>query len=209
MKEQYIEKSNGGHRSRPSSGLEDEVESAMQKQGNCVRLTTMPRIERHEADRGSHEQLRVVEGDRAATGAGTGLISAAQKRGWKGLIDELRSRRVFRVAASYVISACASAQIIDLVSDGFGFPSWVLQFYLIAMVIGFPIFLALAWVYQMTSHGLKVHEDVSADEEAGFRAHGLDIAVIVLLIAIVLLVVIAQDPMASSAVTETEFINAP
>lgn len=119
--------------------------------------------------------------------------AAKKTRGWQRLYIELRNRRVFRVAGAYLFGAWLSAQVLDLLCDGFSLPEWVLKSFLLAVIIGFPIFLALAWVYQMTSEGLKVHEDVDPRDEALFERHGLNFAIIAIVVVALGLLLVTRD----------------
>ena len=72
----------------------------------------------------------------------------------KKFFSELKRREVYGVAISYGITAWVLAQIAGLVTSSFEAPSWVMKVIIISLIIGFPIAVILAWVYDMTPHGI-------------------------------------------------------
>jgi len=72
----------------------------------------------------------------------------------KKFFSELKRRKVYGVAISYGISAWVFAQIADLITESFETPLWVMKMIIIALIIGLPIAVILAWVYDMTPQGI-------------------------------------------------------
>ena len=72
----------------------------------------------------------------------------------KKFFSELKRRKVYGVAISFGITAWVLAQIAGLVTSSFEAPSWVMKVIIISLIIGFPIAVILAWVYDMTPHGI-------------------------------------------------------
>ncbi|MEJ2256101.1 MAG: hypothetical protein P8X98_03725 [Woeseiaceae bacterium] len=79
------------------------------------------------------------------------------------LFEELRHRNVFKVAAAYTVVGWLLAQVADLVVDAFNLPDRFLQMIIIALVLGFPIAVFFAWVFELTPDGLKKAKDLPAD----------------------------------------------
>src|SRR5439155_427477 len=73
---------------------------------------------------------------------------------------ELKRRNVYKVAVAYAVAGWALAQGIAQVFPVFGVPNWIIQMIVLLIVIGFPIALVLAWVFELTPEGLKRTEDV-------------------------------------------------
>ena len=69
-------------------------------------------------------------------------------------IAELRRRRVFRVAAFYGGIAFVIVQIIDGTFDLMGVPEWVGRIMVVMLALGFPLAMALAWVFDITPEGI-------------------------------------------------------
>jgi TolB-like protein len=73
---------------------------------------------------------------------------------------ELKRRNVYKVAVAYAVAGWALAQGIAQVFPVFGVPNWIIQLIVLLIVVGFPIALVLAWVFELTPEGLKRTEDV-------------------------------------------------
>lgn len=70
---------------------------------------------------------------------------------WK----ELRRRRVVRSGGFYVAAAFIMLQLGEIVLPAFNAPDWVLQSLVVLLLLGLPVVLAFAWVYDMTPEGLE------------------------------------------------------
>jgi len=81
----------------------------------------------------------------------------------RGFIEELRYRNVFRVGIAYVIAGWLIAQVADLAADAFSFPEWFMQMLIVMLLLGLPVALFLAWVYELTPEGVKKAKDLPAD----------------------------------------------
>jgi TolB-like protein/tetratricopeptide (TPR) repeat protein len=77
--------------------------------------------------------------------------ASTQRRVW----DELKRRKVLRVAAVYVIGLVAVLEAADLILPALYFPDWAYRLLVVAGISGFPIALALAWVYDITPRGVR------------------------------------------------------
>jgi TolB-like protein/Tfp pilus assembly protein PilF len=78
----------------------------------------------------------------------------------KRFFGELKRRNVYKVAVAYAVAGWALAQGIAQVFPVFDIPNWVVRLIVLLIVIGFPIVLVLAWVYELTPEGIKRTEDV-------------------------------------------------
>ncbi|MDP6755478.1 MAG: hypothetical protein QGF89_05600 [Candidatus Marinimicrobia bacterium] len=67
--------------------------------------------------------------------------------------DELKRRKVFRVAASYAVVAFIIMQLVEILFPMFNFPQWTQQFIVIVVLLGFPIAVILSWVFDKTPQG--------------------------------------------------------
>jgi len=74
------------------------------------------------------------------------------------LFNELKRRKVFRVAIGYVVAAWLVVQVADVVADNFNAPDWVMQLIITLMIVGLPISLILSWVFDLTADGIKPTE---------------------------------------------------
>lgn len=107
----------------------------------------------------------------------------------RSLFSELRRRNVFRAAILYVGATWALAQGIAQLSPVVGAPPWVARWFLVAAAVGFPFWIAFAWLYELTPQGLKREDDVATGGPIARRTtRKLDVAIIgVLSVAVVLL----------------------
>ena len=74
--------------------------------------------------------------------------------------DELKRRNVFRVGIAYAVSAWVLLQIVDLVLENITAPEWVMQVFMLALAIGFPVAVIFAWAFEMTPEGIKREHEV-------------------------------------------------
>ena len=67
---------------------------------------------------------------------------------------EFRRRRLFRAMAAYFVGAWVLLQIANVTFPPLGLPDWWQRALIIALVVGaVPVFV-LAWIYDMTAHGI-------------------------------------------------------
>jgi len=70
-------------------------------------------------------------------------------------ISELRRRKVIRTCLLYVLICWGALQVIDIVAPALGYDAdQVSRYVLYAAVLGFPVTFALAWFFQISSHGI-------------------------------------------------------
>lgn len=65
------------------------------------------------------------------------------------LISELKRRRVFRVLVGYGVFAFGVLQAIEPVMHGLHWPEVVLTYVVFGLVVGFPVAVTLAWVFDI------------------------------------------------------------
>src|SRR5881394_2885092 len=79
-----------------------------------------------------------------------------------GFFEELQRRKVYRVAAAYIIAAGFIIQIGSAVFPAWELPNWTLRLVVVLLLIGFPIALILAWAFDVTAQGIRATPTVSA-----------------------------------------------
>src|SRR6266550_1081609 len=72
-----------------------------------------------------------------------------------GFFQELQRRKVYRVAAAYIIAAGFIIQIGSAVFPAWELPNWAFRLVVVLLLIGFPIALILAWAYDVTPQGIQ------------------------------------------------------
>ncbi|HEX5353896.1 MAG TPA: hypothetical protein VFW60_07435 [Rhodanobacteraceae bacterium] len=109
-----------------------------------------------------------------------------------GLFDELKRRHVWRVAIAYAIAGWLIVQIATQVFPFFRIPDWAVRLVVLLLVIGFPVAVGFAWVYELTPTGLRRtapagSPEVRAEPEhrsIGQKLNNLIIVVLVLAVAV-------------------------
>jgi TolB-like protein/Tfp pilus assembly protein PilF len=72
------------------------------------------------------------------------------------LFDELKRRKVFKVAVAYLVVGWLLIQVSSTVAPQLNLPEWAPRLITFAILLGFPIALVLAWVLDVTPQGIKV-----------------------------------------------------
>ena len=67
------------------------------------------------------------------------------------LFDELKRRRVFRALVGYGIGAFAVLQIVEPIMHGLHWPDAVLSYVVVALALGFPLVVGLAWIFDVNA----------------------------------------------------------
>ncbi len=86
-----------------------------------------------------------------------------------GFFQELQRRKVYRVAAAYIVAAGFLIQIASAAFPAWELPNWSLRLVIALLLIGFPIALILAWAYDVTPQGIQA----TARVPAAHRRHNL------------------------------------
>ena len=73
----------------------------------------------------------------------------------KEYIAELKKRHVFKSGLAYLIGAWVFSEVTALVLESFEAPAYVMKTILVILAIGFPLWLAFSWVYDLTPEGIK------------------------------------------------------
>ena len=96
----------------------------------------------------------------------------------KRFIRELRRREVFRTAGLYVGVSWILIEAASVMLPTFDAPEWIMRAVVIVTLVGFPVMLVLAWVYDATSHGISVQADPTDTIIAPIGSRKMDFAVI-------------------------------
>jgi adenylate cyclase len=71
------------------------------------------------------------------------------------LLAELKRRRVYRVAAVYVVVAWVLLQLGNIVVEPLHLPEWTMTMLILLLVLGFPVAVVLAWAFDITPEGVR------------------------------------------------------
>ena len=118
------------------------------------------------------------------------------------LVHELRNRRVFRVAAVYLGVGYAVLEASSIIVPTMGFPAVIVKIILGLLMIGFPIAVALAWMFQVTPDGIRRSPKSGEKQSESDKPLTGNATIIVLLVIIAGLLVYPQFTESTSVVEE-------
>jgi len=72
------------------------------------------------------------------------------------LASELRRRRVYPVVATYAVVSWVLLQVGEVTFAPLGLPDWVMSGLVVLVIVGFPITLSLAWIFDIKVTGPPV-----------------------------------------------------
>ena len=113
-------------------------------------------------------------------------------------LAELKRRNVYKVAVAYIVASWALAQGIAQVLPVFDIPNSFIRWVIVALMLGFPIAMVLAWVYELTPEGLVREEHVEPHERKS-AGRILDFAIIGVLLILIAVLIIDRMPFRSSS----------
>ena len=93
---------------------------------------------------------------------------------------ELRRRNVYKVGVAYAVAGWALAQGFAQVFPVFDIPNWVVRLIVLLIIIGLPIALVLAWMFEITPQGIKRTETADAMPVSAKRRKYIWIYVVVI-----------------------------
>jgi len=88
----------------------------------------------------------------------------SEAHSYQRFFAELKRRRVFRVAAVYGATAFIVLQVADLFQEGLELPQVFLRVVTILSLLGFPVALVVAWVYERTPAGVRRTDPAQSGE---------------------------------------------
>jgi TolB-like protein len=104
---------------------------------------------------------------------------------------------VYRAAVAYGVVAWFLTQLTTQVFPFFEIPNSAVRFVVIALAIGFPIAMLLAWLYELTPEGIVRTEDLDpAQARSVQRASGriLDFIIIGVLLLVIAMMIVGRHP---------------
>jgi TolB-like protein/Tfp pilus assembly protein PilF len=96
--------------------------------------------------------------------------------------EELKKRNVYKAGAAYLVTSWLLLQIVDVIGPGLGWDESVTTLLLKILIVGFPITLVLAWLYELTPKGFKrtgsYQEETADNKKAGRKLNYFIIGVL-------------------------------
>ncbi len=93
-------------------------------------------------------------------------------------LEEIKRRKVFQVAAVYLVVAWLIMQVVDVVSGPLLLPDVFARIVIVVLAIGFPIAVVLSWAFDLTPEG--VVKDHGTVQRGGRRIEYVLLALLVL-----------------------------
>src|SRR5438552_17597210 len=87
------------------------------------------------------------------------MVSTEKSVALPGFFEEVRRRKVYRVAAAYIIAAGCIIQFASAAFPAWELPNWTLRVLIVCLLMGFPVALMLAWAFDITAHGIQLTPD--------------------------------------------------
>ena len=84
---------------------------------------------------------------------------------------ELKRRNVYKVAVAYAVVGWLLVQVATQVFPFFEIPNWAVRLVVLAIAIGFPVALVIAWAFELTPQGLKRTEDADLERRARRKSY--------------------------------------
>ena len=111
---------------------------------------------------------------------------------------ELKRRNVYRAAAAYGAMSWLLIQIATQVFPFFEIPNSTVRFVVVALVVGFPIAMLVAWLYELTPEGFVREEEVDPATRKGL-GRKMDFVIIGVLLLVIAMLVYQRLPFRSLA----------
>ncbi|NQV42253.1 MAG: tetratricopeptide repeat protein [Candidatus Marinimicrobia bacterium] len=105
-------------------------------------------------------------------------------------IRELRNRRVFRVVAVYLGVGYAILEASSIIIPTMGFPAIIVKIILGLLVIGLPVAIILAWMFQVTPDGIRRSPksgEKQGSEQKPLTSNGIIIVLLIILAGLMLI----------------------
>jgi len=77
------------------------------------------------------------------------------------IFEELKRRQVIKASIAYLVIAWVLLQVFSILLPMFNTPQWVLKTITLLMAVGFPIWIIISWIYEVTPDGIKKTKSVN------------------------------------------------
>jgi TolB-like protein/tetratricopeptide (TPR) repeat protein len=91
-------------------------------------------------------------------------VSYGKNATLKNFFSELKRRKVFKLGAAYLIVAWLAVQAASIGFPAFDAPPWALRVFILIALLGFPITVVMAWVFDVTRQGVKLDARTSGSK---------------------------------------------
>src|SRR2546430_16245250 len=125
--------------------------------------------------------MKIDNGTGGSRETSTGKPERVDERGRESInfFSELKRRNVYEVAVAYAVVGWLLVQIATQVFPFFEIPNWAVRLVVLAIIIGFPIALVIAWAFEVTPQGIKRTDEMEDLPDSRARRSNLWIYVVV------------------------------
>src|SRR6184192_956273 len=81
----------------------------------------------------------------------------------RNFFAELKRRKVYTVAVTYAVVGWLLIQVVTQVFPPFEIANWAERLVIVAILLGFPVALVFAWIYDFTRYGIVRTEDAQSE----------------------------------------------
>src|SRR6184192_4005554 len=81
----------------------------------------------------------------------------------RNFFAELKRRKVYTVAVTYAVVGWLLIQVVTQVFPPFEIANWAERLVIVAILLGFPVALVFAWIYDFTRYGIVRTEDAQPE----------------------------------------------
>jgi len=120
---------------------------------------------------------------------------------------ELKRRNVYKVAIAYVVAGWALSQGIAQVFPVFDIPNWAIRLIVLLIILGLPIAMVLAWMFEITPQGIKRTEDVDVTQSHSIGGAWIYIVVLGAVISVALFFLGRYTARESASAAHTESVT--
>ena len=83
---------------------------------------------------------------------------------FKHYYNELKRRNVIKSALAYIVVSWVIIQVMSIILPTIEAPAFVMKLLLVVILIGFPLWIVFAWVYEITPDGIKKTLNINKEE---------------------------------------------
>ncbi len=110
--------------------------------------------------------------------------------------EELKRRKVVRVATVYAASAFVILELADIIADPFGLPDWTVKLVFVLLAVGLIVSVIISWLYEISPEGslIKTGPDRVNDSKPQRTPGGWKMASYISFMVIIALIVLNVIP---------------
>ncbi len=129
----------------------------------------------------------------------------------KKFIQELQRRNVIKAALAYMVFAWVIIQVSSIVLPIFGASVNVVRIIIFVLVIAFPFWIILSWIYEITPEGLRktlvVDPNASEVKKTDIKIKSIIICALAIVIVFLVFNMVSQDQVGSETISNGETLS--